>query len=65
MPTYLGGLGAVAAADNGLLELLARLAPGTPLRQGLERIIQQGSGALVVLGAGWHVTARVRSWPRP
>jgi diadenylate cyclase len=42
----------VAAADNGLLILLARLAPGTPLRQGLERIIQQGSGALVVLGAG-------------
>ena len=42
----------MAAADNGLLELLARLAPGTPIRQGLERIIQQGSGALVVLGAG-------------
>ncbi|MGH8927560.1 MAG: DNA integrity scanning diadenylate cyclase DisA [Acidimicrobiia bacterium] len=40
------------AADNGLLELLARLAPGTPLRQALERIIQQGSGALVVLGNG-------------
>lgn len=31
---------------------LERLAPGTPLRQGLERILQQGSGALIVIGAG-------------
>ena len=42
----------VASVDNGLLDLLARLAPGTSLRQALERIIQQGSGALVVLGNG-------------
>jgi diadenylate cyclase len=47
----------VAAADNGLLALLARLAPGTPLRQALERIIQQGTGALVVLGNGPAVSA--------
>jgi diadenylate cyclase len=47
----------VAAADNGLLALLARLAPGTPLRQALERIIQQGTGALVVLGDGPTVSA--------
>ena len=33
-----------------LAETLARLAPGTPLRQAVERIIQQGNGALVVLG---------------
>ena len=46
----------MAAADNGLLDLLSRLAPGTPIRQGLERIIQQGSGALVVLGAGPGIT---------
>ena len=32
------------------LETLGRLAPGTPLRQGLERIIQQGKGAIIVLG---------------
>jgi diadenylate cyclase len=32
-----------------------RLAPGTPLRSGLERIIQQGNGALVVLGGGGAV----------
>lgn len=35
-----------------MLELLGRLAPGTPLRQGLERILQQGKGALIVLGDG-------------
>ncbi len=36
---------------------LGRLAPGTPLRQGLERIIQQGNGALIVLGNGPEVDA--------
>ncbi len=35
-----------------MLELLSRLAPGTPLRQGLERILQQSKGALIVLGDG-------------
>ncbi|HSJ26929.1 MAG TPA: DNA integrity scanning diadenylate cyclase DisA [Acidimicrobiia bacterium] len=41
-------------ARNGTLalETLERLAPGTPLRQGLERIIQQGKGAIIVLGDG-------------
>jgi diadenylate cyclase len=34
------------------LETLELLAPGTPLRQGLERIIQQGKGAIIVLGDG-------------
>ncbi len=39
-------------ARNGslALEALERLAPGTPLRQGLERIIQQGKGAIIVIG---------------
>ncbi len=37
--------------------MLARLAPGTPLRRGLERIIQQGSGALILLGDGPAVTS--------
>ncbi|MEX2280302.1 MAG: DNA integrity scanning diadenylate cyclase DisA [Acidimicrobiia bacterium] len=39
-------------ARNGTLalETLERLAPGTPLRQGLERIIQLGKGAIIVLG---------------
>ncbi len=35
---------------SSLLEVLRRLAPGTELRNALERIIQHGSGALVVLG---------------
>lgn len=35
--------------------MLARVAPGTPLRKALERIIQQGSGALIVLGDGPEV----------
>jgi diadenylate cyclase len=35
-----------------LLEVLRKLAPGTELRNGIERIIQHGSGALVVLGGG-------------
>lgn len=34
------------------LETLERLAPGTQLRRGLERILQQGNGALIVLGGG-------------
>lgn len=37
------------------LETLERLAPGTPLRQGLERIIQAGKGAIIVLGDGAKV----------
>jgi diadenylate cyclase len=39
------------------LETLERLAPGTPLRQGIERIIQQGKGAIVVLGDGSAIAA--------
>lgn len=33
-------------------EVLERLAPGTPMRRALERIIQQGKGGLLVLGDG-------------
>lgn len=36
-------------------ETLERLAPGTPMRRALERIIQQGKGGLVVLGNGSEV----------
>lgn len=36
-------------------EVLERLAPGTPMRRALERIIQQGKGGLVVLGDGDEV----------
>ncbi len=34
------------------LRTLERLAPGAPIRQGLERIMQQGKGAIIVLGGG-------------
>jgi len=39
-----------------ITETLERLAPGTPMRRALERIIQQGKGGLVVLGEGAEVT---------
>jgi len=38
-------------------ETLERLAPGTPMRRALERIIQQGKGGLVILGDGSRVAA--------
>ena len=38
-----------------LLEVLARIAPGTTLRIALERIVQHGNGALVVMGFGPEV----------
>ncbi|CAA9306717.1 MAG: DNA integrity scanning protein DisA [uncultured Friedmanniella sp.] len=41
-----------SSADQrgGLFEHLARMAPGTPLRDGFERILRGRTGALVVLG---------------
>lgn len=42
---------------SSLLEVLRRLAPGTELRNAIERIIQHGSGALIVLGGGSKVDA--------
>ena len=38
-------------------ETLERLAPGTPMRHALERIIQQGKGGLIVLGQNPTVNA--------
>jgi diadenylate cyclase len=44
--------------NGGLtLETLERLAPGAPIRQGLERIMQQGKGAIIVLGGGALIEA--------
>jgi len=40
-----------------LLQLLERLAPGTPMREAFGRVIQQGNGLLVVLGDGSTVDA--------
>lgn len=42
----------MAGQSNFVVETIQRLAPGTPLRQGIERILQMGKGALIVLGAG-------------
>jgi diadenylate cyclase len=36
--------------DDRLLDVLRRVAPGTDLRQGLERILRANTGALIVLG---------------
>jgi diadenylate cyclase len=43
------------STSPGLLETLQRLAPGTPLRDALARIIQHRNGALLVLGSGREV----------
>lgn len=43
----------VASADReAMLRALALLSPGTPLRDGLDRILQAGMGALIVVGDG-------------
>ena len=40
----------VAGTDERLRSTLAAMAPGTPLRDGLERILRGNTGALIVLG---------------
>ena len=40
----------MASTDDQLRTTLARMAPGTPLRDGLERILRGNTGALIVLG---------------
>jgi diadenylate cyclase len=37
-------------SDDSLRTILAWMAPGTPLRDGLERILRGGTGALIVVG---------------
>src|ERR1041385_6684638 len=38
-----------------MLDALAAVAPGKPLREGLDRILQAGMGALIVIGDGPEV----------
>ena len=45
----------MATRSDALLEVVALLAPGTQLRDALQRVMQSGNGALVVLGAGPEV----------
>ena len=40
-----------------LLKTIARIAPGTELREGLERILRGRTGALIVLGSDRTVAA--------
>jgi diadenylate cyclase len=43
-------IGPTSEADTQLLVTLATVAPGTPLRDGLERILRGRTGGLIVLG---------------
>ena len=45
-----------------MLDALAAVAPGRPLREGLDRILQAGMGALIVVGDGPDVRS---AGPRP
>src|SRR3954471_9323170 len=59
-PDLLPGVGGYASAVGvrrsvALLDALAVVAPGKPLREGLDRILQAGMGALVVVGDGPEV----------
>lgn len=42
----------VAHRDERLLSVLQKVAPGTALREGLDRIMRSGKGAIIVLGYG-------------
>jgi diadenylate cyclase len=46
-----------ARRSAAMIEALAAVAPGTPLREGLDRILQASMGALVVVGDGPDVLA--------
>lgn len=41
--------------DSALYRVLALVAPGTPLRDGLHRVLQSGRGALIIIGDGPEV----------
>src|SRR5579872_3254051 len=43
--------------SEALLEALRMVAPGTPLRDGIDRILQANKGALIVVGDGPEVLA--------
>ncbi len=45
----------MAVRDERLLSVLKEVAPGTALREGIDRIIRAGKGAIIVLGAGPEV----------
>lgn len=47
----------MAVREEGLLEILELVAPGTALRDALDRIIKGGKGAIIVIGSGDEVEA--------
>src|SRR5579872_6043248 len=49
--------GVEAATSAAMLEALAQVAPGQPLREGVDRILQASMGALIVVGDGPEVLA--------
>ncbi|MEM7275746.1 MAG: DNA integrity scanning diadenylate cyclase DisA [Actinomycetota bacterium] len=44
-----------ARSDIALFRALSLVAPGTPLRDGLERVLQSGRGGLIIIGDGPEV----------
>src|SRR5436309_4049669 len=48
-------LAVLARRSAAMIEALAAVAPGTPLRDGLDRILQASMGALIVVGDGPEV----------
>src|SRR5256885_457612 len=57
--SFVGGQGRIFAVPNrrsaAMTNALAAVAPGTPLREGLDRILQANKGALIVVGDGPEV----------
>ena len=48
-----------AARDDRMLTVLQKVAPGTALREGIDRIIRAGKGAIIVLGDSEQVDSLV------
>ncbi len=42
-------------SDRSMLRALAQIAPGSPLRDGLDRVLQSGRGGLIIVGDGPEV----------
>jgi diadenylate cyclase len=47
----------VATRDDALRAVLEKVAPGTALREGIDRIIRSGKGAIIILGLNAEVQA--------
>src|SRR5436853_2937762 len=47
----------LAPRSAAMMDALAAVAPGTPLREGLDRILQANMGALIIVGDGPDVLA--------